>query len=483
MKRQYWPTVGVSVVAAAALGWALIRDCPEGKVRSGLQCVSEQIDPSGSGIASDPNGITDPGAGDSVGEPAEATPDRFSRGERILLTDEGNPDSEAGAAAMASGEYQNAISSFSRAVDSSGNEPEPQIYLNNAIARRQGNPYTIAVVVPVDGRSDVAREMLRGVADAQARFEEDSSRDRLIEIVIANDGNDPQMAASIARKLAEDPSVLGVIGHNSSSATEPALPIYERAGLAVISPTSTSTSLSSDTFFRTVPSDAGTGEKLAAYATNQLNADNVVAFYASGSSYSESLLQAFTDNFSGEVTAEVDLTAEDFDFDNEIDRISGGVDAILLFPNTKMVPRAIGIAKANRKLLEGRFALLGGDALYQSNTLRGGVAVEGMVLAVPWFADTAYADDAEARWGGQISWRTASSYDAGQAFANALSGDASRESVLSAMGEIRLSGAETSGNPLRFEGGDRAEEPLLVQATRDGNKPQGSQFGFELISE
>lgn len=469
MKRQYWPTVGVSVVAAAALGWALIRDCPEGKIRSGLQCVSEQPKP--------------PGPDDPGGELTEATPDRFSRGERILFTDEGNPDSEAGAAAMAAGDYQSAISSFSRAVASSRNEPEPQIYLNNAIARRQGNPYTIAVVVPVDGRSDVAREMLRGVADAQARFKEDSSRDRLIEIVIANDGNDPNMAASVASKLAEDPSVLGVIGHNSSSATGPALPIYEQAGLAVISPTSTSTSLSSDTFFRTVPSDAGTGEKLAAHATSRLNADRVVAFYASGSSYSESLLQAFKDNFSGEVTAEVDLTAEDFDFDNEIDRISGGVDAILLFPNTKMVPRAIGIAKANRKLLEGRFALLGGDALYQGNTLtEGGVAVEGMVLAVPWFADTAYADDAEGRWGGQISWRTASSYDAGQAFANALSGDASRGSVLSAMKEIGLSGAETSGNPLKFEGGDRAGEPLLVKATRDGNKPQGSQFGFELLN-
>jgi branched-chain amino acid transport system substrate-binding protein len=275
-----------------------------------------------------------------------------------------------------------------------------------------------------------------------------------------------------------------VIGHNSSSATEPALPIYEEASIAVISPTSTSTSLSSRTFFRTVPSDAGTGEELADYATEQLNVSKAVAFYANGSSYSESLLQAFKDNFSGEVSAEVDLTADDLDFDNAIAKIPNDVDAVLLFPNTAMAPRAIGIAQANRKRKEAeRFSLLGGDALYQGNTLsEGGPAVEGMVLAVPWFADTAYADAAARRWGGQVSWRTASSYDAGQAFAEALSEGSSRESVLSAVGKTSLSDAETSGNPLSFEGGDRAEKPLLVKATRDGNKPQGAEFGFERIN-
>ncbi|MGB3790588.1 MAG: ABC transporter substrate-binding protein, partial [Phormidesmis sp.] len=342
------------------------------------------------------------------------------------------------------------------------------------------------VVVPIEGRSDAAREILRGVADAQERFKNaGGADDRLIEIIIANDGNDPNIAASVAQKLAENPEVLGVVGHNSSSATKGALPVYERNDIAVISPTSTSTDLNSQTFFRTVPSDAEMGQQLASYATEKLNASKALAFYVEGSNYSKSLLDAFRSNFSGELVDEVDLSVDDFNFDNAIAAIPADVDVLLLFPNTDMTLRAIGIAKANRKLSDSkRFALLGGDALYQGKTLtEGGAAVEGIVLAVPWFADTTYADTAASRWGGQVSWRTASSYDAAQAFAYALSGDASRESTLQAIKDTDLDGEETSGNPLKFDGeGDRAEDPLLVKATKDGNKPQGSEFGFELLN-
>ncbi|WP_293140745.1 ABC transporter substrate-binding protein [Okeania sp. SIO3I5] len=99
------------------------------------------------------------------------------------------------------------------------------------------------------------------------------------------------------------------MGHNSSGASKAGLAVYDQAGLPMISPTSTSTSLSSKVFVRTVPSDAAAGKKLANYAYNDW-IDNVVIFYNPKSAYSKSLKETFEKNFNnlgGEVFWSIDL--------------------------------------------------------------------------------------------------------------------------------------------------------------------------------
>lgn len=480
MKRRYWPTIGFSVVTAVALIGILSKSCPESQVRQGLSCVSETA-----------NSSTENEVSDTLVEPTVDLGEiesRFSEGEQLLFTDKRNVDSVAGTEAIKRKDYQSAITSFSRAVASSRNEPEPQIYLNNAIANTAGDPYTLAVVVPIDGRVEPSKEILRGVADAQSRFNKlGGSSERLLEILIVDDGNEKAMAEAVAIELAERSDVLGVIGHNSSSASLAALPAYEQAGIAMVSPTSSSTELSGqEGFFRTIPSDVETGKQLANYAESQLNAEQVAIFYDSDSAYSKSLLNAFKAEFAGSVTdeAQIDLANENIDFAGEVNQLSSDISAILLFPSTGTTSRAIGIAGANFALPEGdRFILLGGDALYAGSTLTdGGRAVEGLVLAVPWFANTPYAEEAAERWGGQVSWRTASSYDAAQALIETLTDEASRSTTLSRIGAVKLELEETSGNSLAFEEtGDRAENPLLVKAVKGGNKPENSEFGFELL--
>lgn len=484
MKRRHLPTLGVSVIALAgliALTRTVIETCPEGESRNGLTCVdSNKI--SGRSEPSSSQGVIAP----NIALDQNKFEGRFSIGDRILFTAEGNPDSEAGASAISSQDYTAAISSFENAVSSGRNNPEPQIYLNNAIARQKGKPYTLAAVVPVDNNSNAAQDILRGIADAQTAFNQSGGVDnRLLEIMIVNDGNKPEFAAAVAERLANDSNMLGVIGHNSSSASLKALPVYESAGLPMISPTSTSTELDGSVFFRTVPSDSETGRKLADYMEANSNIESVSIFYDSNSSYSKSLKQAFISNFDGDVAKEIDL-AEGINFDSEIESVAADVSTVLLFPSTATVSRAIGIARANLKLPpDERVQLLGGDALYKSETLTdGGQAVEGMVLAVPWFANTDYAERAEDRWGGRVSWRTASSYDATIAFTQALSGQSGRDSVLSAVRETDVSSSMTSGDQLSFnEQGNRIEEPILVRTVQGGNGPANSKFGFEELSE
>jgi len=120
--------------------------------------------------------------------------------------------------------------------------------------------------------------------------------------------------------------------------------------------------------------------------------------------------------------------------------------------------------------------LLGADALYDKNILNAGNAVEGLVLAVPWFRGEKYskefADKAKGIWRGEVSWRTATSYDATQAFIKALSSsdNPSRQTVLDNLKSPDFLQKETSGNPLKFIDGERqGQEPVLVKVVRDSS--------------
>ncbi|MFM6371830.1 MAG: ABC transporter substrate-binding protein, partial [Dolichospermum sp.] len=166
---------------------------------------------------------------------------------------------------------------------------EVVIYYNNALARKAGSPFTLAVVVPIGTNSSDAQEILRGVAQAQNQFHDKKGfNGRLLEIVIANDDNKKQ-AQQVAQKLVKDTSILGIIGHNSSDATKEALPEYEKAQLPIISPTSTSFLLNSPVFFRAVYSDESGSRKLAEYTYKNLQSKKAVIFANPNSLYSDSI--------------------------------------------------------------------------------------------------------------------------------------------------------------------------------------------------
>ncbi len=416
-------------------------------------------------------------------------PERFSSGERRIFRSTQNFDLNRGIQAFTLGDYSKAIEYFKKAVASEPNEPELQIYLNNAEARENGSLFMLAVVVPVDNNATSAKEILRGVADAQTKFNDAGGLNgRLLEIVIANDGNEPNVAARIAKQLVTNPAVLGVIGHNTSDASGAALPEYEKAGLAMVSSTSTSTSLKNPVFFRTVVSDSAAGAKLAEYARINLGLDKVVIFYDSASVYSKSLRKAFEENFTepGRSAVSTDITNPDLDVKAEIERRvnQDQVQAAVVLPSVETISVVISIAKANAELPQGqRLQLLGGDAVYDPYILiQGGSAVEGLILAVPWLDETPYAKVAEKRWKGRINWETAASYDATKALISALSSNATRKSLLQNLKSVKLSPNETSGDALQFSSeGERSGEPRLVQVVRGAPSPSGSQFGFERL--
>ena len=293
---------------------------------------------------------------------------------------------------------------------------------------------------------------------------------------------------SIAQQLAKDPEILGVIGHNSSSASAAALSEYEKASLVMISPTSTSTALTSNYFWRTVPDDAASGQKLAEYA-QKAGIKRIAIFYNPDSSYSKSLQAEFENSFQqlgGNVLGSIDISDANFDPKQKIKTIQGQVDAIALFPNTDTTSVAIALARANTELSRQKLPMLGGDALYSSQTLNdGGSAVNGLVIAVPWFATSQpYAQKASQRWIGTVNWRTAASFDATQALLKTLANNPNptRTSVLQNLQSVNLTASETSGEPLSFVQGEKVGKPVLVQIVTGAiGKPRDFSNGFQLI--
>lgn len=421
-----------------------------------------------------------------ISPPYLLEPELFSQGERNFGLGYATVSPQDAITAFKNKNYPEAIKQFERVKNLELGNPEFEIYYNNALAHKKGNYLSLAVVLPVDARRENVREILRGVAQAQANFNnkgEGGLKGRLLNIVIANDSNKPIQSQKVAQELIKDQNVLGVIGHNDSQATRAALYKYEKAGLATISPTSTSTLLSrkqnkaSKVFFRTVSSDQESGRKLADYAINN-NIKRVVIYYKSGDIYSESLKQAFTKFFEekgGKVVRDKNLADSRLDAPYEV-YLSGinKADAAIFFPNTELIYQVSKIARAQQlPNLPRKLKMLGGDSLYTPPWIfqKDRKAFEGLILAIPWFNESnsqqsEFVVEARKRWEVQkISWRMAASYDATQAFIKAISSsdNPSRQSVLKELPSINLLPGESSGNGLKFIEGERQQEPVLVQ--------------------
>ena len=410
---------------------------------------------------------------------------RISRGDRTFFPEINNIPRDKGIQAFQQGNYPEATKFFEQAKKANPYDPEVLIYYNNSLSHQKGSPLTLAVVVPVDKSTITTQEVLRGVAQAQDKFNQNKGLNgRLLEIVIANDSN-TEKAKEVAQELIKDSSILGVIGHISSDATNMALREYEKAKLAVISPTSTSILLNNPVFFRAVSSDESAGKKLAEYTYKSLKLKKAVIFGNPTNSYSNSIREIFTNQFEklgGEVVRKplIDLTSPTFDAEKEVAKSVYGdhAEAVMLFSNTQKLDITLKIAKEITKRNETlktqnsprrELKMLGGDNLYQGEILNsGGKNVEGLIIAVPWFRETSqaqsFAKKADKQWGGAISWRTATSFDATQALIKALSNNPSRSTVLKGLANVSLTASETSGYPLKFTSErEREGQSILLQ--------------------
>jgi branched-chain amino acid transport system substrate-binding protein len=118
------------------------------------------------------------------------------------------------------------------------------------------------------------------------------------ELVSEDDQGSPELGAAIANKFVSDPTFVAVAGHIFSGATAAAMPIYEKAGIPMMSPSATNPALTdkdSKVFNRVAFSDTAQGKFAAEYLYNNLGFKSIAVVH-DGSDYGQAL---------SEVTAKV----------------------------------------------------------------------------------------------------------------------------------------------------------------------------------
>ncbi|MDJ0844574.1 ABC transporter substrate-binding protein [Crocosphaera sp.] len=424
----------------------------------------------------------------SPSEPASTsiTPSQgqsVSRGEKLLLSS--TPDKQAGADAFAQENWPGAIAAYQKAVNPSQPDPEASIYLHNAQAKQAGNPITVAVAVPVTSSPDSAAEILRGVAQYQTEYNQSATSGRPLEVAII-DNSDPTMAPNVAQEIIDSPDILGIVGYGIDPGSQAALQQYENAGVAVLSPLTSSFQGST---LKTIPIDKkedellrnylqAVGKTLSEYAAQQKPSPNIAIFYNSDSGYSQQLQQEIINSLpevQGNLIQQIDITSPNFDANTVVSNLqNSGANVGILALSKNKVSQGVDIAKANEN---SGFPLLlmGGDELYNADILvQGGDAIAGIILAVPWsFSPTDdFAKDALQSWKGRVSWRTATAYDATKALVETVSQNPDRALVFQQLSNgITLSESTTDFNLF--------DQVPLVQAVRGNQGPKGSKYQFD----
>lgn len=431
--------------------------------------------------------IVQPGGGESPGRNTKVTiADRLSYGDKLLLQSDNQADKLQGIEAYGKKDYVQAQQFFQASLQATPNDPETLIYLNNAKASQAVNSMAIAVTIsmPVDTDTGGVKEILRGVAQAQQEF---NNGGQALKVLIGDDDGDVAIATDLAKEFSKKSEILGVIGHFSSDTSLAASQVYQEQGLVMISPTSTSVSLSSagNYIFRTVPSDRFAGNALSNYLLNNIQVTNVAVFYNAASDYSNSLKDSLTtDLFSkgGNVVMEIDVNQGGFNGAKALaDAQAEGAEAIALVTNTPTLDQALQIIQVN----ENKLPIVAGDSLYQRKTLEiGGRDSEGMVLAVSWHIlsnpDATFPKTSHALWDGDVNWRTALSYDAAEALITAiqLTPNPNRETIQATLANPSFV-ADGAAQPIKFiSSGDRNQPIQMVEVVKGDQSRSGLDYEF-----
>ncbi|NES06547.1 MAG: ABC transporter substrate-binding protein, partial [Okeania sp. SIO2F4] len=382
--------------------------------------------------------------------------ERITFGEKSLTNlEEVRPERERGINSIANRNYDRAFRTLTNYLESTPNDPEARIFLNNLEVEKNKKPYhVIAVSMPISSNLNASLEILRGVAHAQYDWNfSRSGAEGMLKIAIANDddndsNNGTEIAEKVATELGKRKEILGVVGHYSSDTSLATANIYKDYQLVSISPISTSVELTnySPYFFRTVPSDRAAAEALAKYAQGQLNLVKAVVFYNSDSNYSKSLSQEFISEI-GKLNI---ILREDPDCDlstwsknpedwrekatKVLNRAKDLANVLMLAPSSGYLDRALEIVQVN----QGNLAVLGGDDVYSAKTLeKGQDSAVKMVVAIAWDIEanetgSDFPKRSQKLWGtSSVNWRTITAYDAVQALGKAIDDQAqpTREGV------------------------------------------------------
>jgi branched-chain amino acid transport system substrate-binding protein len=303
-----------------------------------------------------------------------------------------------------------------------------------------------------------------------------------ISVDTQDDRSLPDEAKTVATAFAANPKIVAVLGEVASTRSLNAAPVLQRAGIPMVSPSSTNPDVTKvgDYIFRVCFIDPFQGFVMAKFAHDNLKVGKVAVMRDQGSDYSVGLANVFKEEFQkmgGTIIADVSYNSKDSNFRSQLAQLK---DAQAIF-----IPGYYGevgtIARQAREL--GITApLMGGDG-WDSDKLIEGAGGPGKALEGCYFSNHYSKDDKSPRvqtfetayekeYSKPSSGLSAMGYDAMEVLADAIKRANSTDHS-----KVRDALAATKDYP-------GVTGNITIDANRNATKPavvlqiKGSQFAY-----
>ena len=207
------------------------------------------------------------------------------------------------------------------------------------------------------------------------------------ELLAEDDQGSAEGGAAVANKFVADPTLVGVAGHLFSGASAAAMPIYEAAGIPMLSPSATNPALTtkgSKVFNRIPFTDATQGAAAAAFIYNELGFRKIAVLH-DGEDYGKGLAEIVKASFEalgGEVVEFMGITSKEADYTPVLTTIAAKQPEALYFGGYTQD----GAVLANQMKTTGleNAVFFGCDGTFGTDFLnRAGANAEGSFHATP----------------------------------------------------------------------------------------------------
>jgi branched-chain amino acid transport system substrate-binding protein len=420
-----------------------------------------------------------------------------SIGDRALFTQNLSSAKQEGIEAFARKDYVKAINKFSVSLKSQLNDPETVIYMNNAQILNQSADFKNLQIIPVINSAkqgfSTAIEVLSGAAIAQVNINKQGGiKGKKVILKIILDNSDDKIAEKVAEALVKDVSIKGVVGHVDSNTSMAASRIYEREGLVMISPTSSTMDLSDSGkyIFRTAPNSKMMVSHIVDYISKSTKSKKIGFCFDSkliaGRTFKEEFITQFNRSGGTALLVTCDASNKPFLAQQVVQKMKKEkADGLFLYYHLNedyQIKAAQDVAQAAQAV---KLPLFGSHSLVATDILSSGKDFEGMTVVTPRHPDQPLTSNFsklfKQTFGTEPNWREMTGYDAVKAIAVGLDkSDGTRRGLQQKLHEPNFSIPDGSSGPIKFaQSGDRAVTSSIAQV----QCPPSGKCRFKLIAE
>lgn len=296
---------------------------------------------------------------------------------------------------------------------------------------------------------------------------------RRVALLVDDPAGRPEEATAATLRMINQQGVFALVGPSRSINAIPAAAVADKAGIPMISPSSTNVATTADKpfVFRVTYTDPVQGAGMASFARRRLAAHTAAVLFDETNAYSRGLAEAFRaafENDRGEVAVYAGFVGDEWL--GTLETIRDHAPDVLFLPSFEevLVPQARRV-----RALGIKATLLGSDSWPVTN-LADMDALDGAYMAVPWHADAATENPRpthflaayQEAWGEPLSYVTpALAYDAAGMILEALrqAGRPDPRAVRDALADLADYPGVTGNITLRGTAGDPAQQGVVLQ--------------------